>query len=177
MSIITLISHFFLPLVRAQAFPARVVLLRHAEKPLSGPELSEKGWERARALPQIFSQHPELNKFGFAVAVYGMSPSREGRSVRSIQTVSPLAESLGLEVRADFQGDDYRQLVREISNHRDYAGKLVVVCWRREEIPAIIETFGATPIEKVRSNQYDTLWMLTPTADGHIDLQTLRQSI
>ena len=177
MSLLTFFSGFVFGPSIAAAEPAQIVLLRHAEKPPKGPELSERGWQRAKALPSVFSTLPDLQTFGATVALYGMAPSRDGRSVRSIQTITPLAEALKLSIDSSFQGRDFRQLVREIWQNPNYSGKQVVICWRREEIPSIIEAFGADPIEEVRSNEYDSLWIITPNDESTADVRVIRQAL
>jgi hypothetical protein len=151
----------------ASAEPAQIVLLRHAEKPPQGAELSEKGWARARALPQVFNSNPQLKMFKTPAALFGMSPSRPGRSVRSIQTLTPLSEATRVNIETQFRGRDFRRLVETILSTPEYDRKQVVICWRREEIPAILEEFGVGPTRDVGQNQYDLIWILTPDHDGN----------
>ena len=149
----------------AQAMPSEIVILRHAEKPSSGNELSTRGWDRARALPALFSSRPELNQFGAPVAVIGMS-QKAGHSIRSVQTVSYLAQSLGLRTNTDYRPGDVDQLVEDISRDARLDGKTVVICWHRDNLPDLIEAFGGPSIGKVPSAQFDRLWVLRPTRNG-----------
>src|SRR5687768_12383424 len=98
-----LLSAFFLCVTSlAQAMPAQILLIRHAEKPESGPELSSVGWERARALPTLF-RRPEFKKSGSPVALIAMAPKDKDGSVRSIQTLKYVADEFNLTINSDYK--------------------------------------------------------------------------
>lgn len=103
---------FFIPSLWAT--PAQIILIRHAEKPETGNELNERGWQRANALPYFFENNPEILRFGWPVALYAMSPKDETGSVRAIQTVTPLANYLGLGIHVSFKKNDVDPLMNEI---------------------------------------------------------------
>lgn len=120
-----------------QAAPAQVVLIRHAEKPGHSNELSEQGFKRARALPRFFASEPAVTRYGPPAAIYAAAPKHEDSSIRSIQTVTPLAESLGLEIRADYTRGQVTKLARDIMENPAYEGRMVLVCWQHGAIPEI----------------------------------------
>ena len=60
----------------ADAKPAKILLLRHAEKPDYGDDLSSRGWERARALPDLFKSRSEFSSLGAPAALYAMTPNQ-----------------------------------------------------------------------------------------------------
>lgn len=121
----------------AFAAPAQVVIIRHAEKPGYSNELSEQGFKRARALPRFFSAEPAVTRYGPPAAIYAAAPKHEDSSIRSIQTVAPLAKSLGLEIRADYTRGQVNKLVRDIMENPAYDGEMVLVCWQHGAIPEI----------------------------------------
>src|SRR5262245_6283919 len=92
-----------------QAFgkPARVIILRHAEKPEEGNELSQKGRERAAALVPYFLETPDFFKGMPLAAIYAQGPKKEGSSIRSIQTVKGIAEAAKLTIIDKFTRDDF----------------------------------------------------------------------
>ena len=159
----------------AQAMPAQIVILRHAEKPSSGNELSQRGWDRARALPALFSSRAELTAYGAPVEVIGMS-QKPHHSIRSVQTVSFLSSSLHLQTNTDYMPDDVDELVSDLSSDARLDGKTVVICWHRDNLPELIEAFGGPDIGRVPSNQYDRLWVLSMTK-GHVHMQDLPQNV
>ena len=73
---------------QAMAQPAQVIIIRHAEKPTSGNELSLRGEERAAALVPFFLGADELLEFKTPVAIYAQAQKKETSSIRSIETVS-----------------------------------------------------------------------------------------
>src|SRR6476659_2168979 len=96
---------------RAFSEPAQVIIIRHGEKPdPEGAELSLKGRERAAALVPYFLGDSDVLEFGPPVAIYAQAQNEKKKesSVRSIQTVTPLAEALHLEVNHSIKRDDYQ---------------------------------------------------------------------
>lgn len=122
----------------ALAAPARVVVIRHGEKPAQGSELNERGWQRARALVAFFKHDSRITP----AAIYAMAAKGEDGSVRAIQTVTPLAKDLGLDIRQAFKKKDIAQLVSEIMADKTLEGRIVLVCWEHKVIPDIIKAFG-----------------------------------
>src|SRR5665213_1161111 len=80
----------------ASATPAQIVIIRHGEKPKSGPDLDARGYQRAHALVGFFEKNPAMLRFGRPVAIYAMAPktqvdpSDDEGSLRAIETVQPL---------------------------------------------------------------------------------------
>jgi hypothetical protein len=126
----------------ARAAPAQVVIIRHGEKPDSGNELNERGFARARALVDYFQHDPAAARFGPPAAIYAMSPKDESGSLRPIETVTPLAEALGLTIRTDYLKDQLPQLVADVLADPRYNGKTVLICWEHKVIPELARDFG-----------------------------------
>jgi len=148
----------------ALAAPARVVLIRHGEKPPEGSELDERGRQRAQALVGYIERDPVVAAFGPPAAIYAMAPKGEGGSVRAIQTVEPLAADLGQAVRADFKKDQIEELAAAVL--QEPPGKTVLVCWEHTVIPAIVKALGlAGGPSKWKGSVYDRAWIVG-FADG-----------
>lgn len=122
----------------AFAAPAQVILIRHAEKQLEGNQLSEKGFKRAEALVNFFLTAPAVTGYGTPVAVYAAAPKHEDSSIRSIQTVTPLALALGLTVNTNFTRGQAHKLVADIMENPKYTGRLVLVCWQHGHLTDIV---------------------------------------
>lgn len=159
------------------ATPAQVLLIRHAEKPEDDnePNLSARGKERAEALVSVFTSNPAMLEFGKPVAIYAAKP-KEGGSVRSIETVTPLAKHLGVEVRAEYMADEVKDAAKEILKKRSYDGKTVLIAWPNDEIPKFARKLGAEDAPKDwKKKVFDRVWKLTFSADGSVQFANIPQ--
>src|ERR1035441_8993388 len=97
------------------ARPARVILLRHAEKPPdeSTVHLSERGQSRARALIVLLEGKSVLGTNGPPAALFAPKVTRRGHSLRPYDTLEPLAEHLKLSVQMPYGPSDYAALREE----------------------------------------------------------------
>ncbi len=144
MKITTIILALFFS-TAALAAPAQVLIIRHAEKPEDGNGLSEKGFKRALALVQYFKSNPDVTQHGTPAAIFAMKPKDENGSIRAIQTVSPLAQNLGLPVNTPFMKLELSELVNKINSNQQYNGKTVLICWEHKVIPDMAKIFGVNP--------------------------------
>ena len=138
--------------------PRTIFIIRHAEKPddVGDPHLSEKGRQRAAALPRY--PFPELA----AVFAAMNTPA----SARPVETVTPLAAALGLPIRAGLTHQKILPLF-DLMLSGEFAGKHLLVCWHHEEIPDLTKALG---VNLARSYKwpavYDRVWVLTYLIDG-----------
>lgn len=145
----------------AFAMPAQVILIRHAEKP-AGEEtngLSERGWQRAHALVDFFTQEKAVLRYGPPVAIYGFGPHRPGASVRGIQTVQPLADALSMRVIKDYTRDETKAAAYEILNAPAYDGKMVLICWQHDNLRNFATALGFADAPKW-GKVFDRAWIL-----------------
>jgi len=122
----------------AFAAPAQVIIIRHAEKQEYGNQLSEKGYRRAEALVNFFLSVPAVTGYGTPVAIYAAAPKNEDSSIRSIQTVTPLARALNLKINTDFTRGQAHKLVRDIMENPRYTGRMVLVSWQHGHTTDIV---------------------------------------
>jgi phosphohistidine phosphatase SixA len=118
--------------------PSRILLMRHAEK-TGDPEdiyLSEAGTKRAERLSTYIPQTFGRPDFVFAA-------SRSKRSVRSMETVRPLAAALGVKLHHHIEDRDFEDLVSEIFSNPEYRGKTIVICWHHGKLDEIAALLGA----------------------------------
>lgn len=118
-----------------------ILIIRHAEKPTSGFELSPAGKKRAEAYVGYFQRFTIDDKplkldYLFATAD---SP----KSHRPRLTIEPLSKALGIKIDDRFKNDDFSQLAREIQNHQH--GKNILICWHHGRIPMLLKALGANP--------------------------------
>ncbi len=121
----------------AYAEPAQVILIRHAEKQPGEPVLSAKGYKRAALLKDFFMEEATVTHYGAPAAIYAAAPKHEDSSVRSIQTVTPLAKALGLDIDDSYTRGQTGKLVREIMETPAYDGRMVLVCWQHDNLVKI----------------------------------------
>jgi broad specificity phosphatase PhoE len=159
--------------------PDLVMVIRHGEKPddshsgvdangnEDGSSLTEIGWERARRLVDLFDPAQGRPRPGLArpTAIYAAGANDDGEGARTRETVTPLADQLGITVNTSFGKGEEKELVEHALGQ---AGP-TLISWQHGEIPAMAEAFpGATPSPPTEwpDDRYDVIWTFTKTADG-----------
>jgi hypothetical protein len=154
----------------------KVMLLRHAEKPLgsSGPSgvtaegerdkesLTVRGWQRAGALARLFAP-PNDGFHDQSLArpqfLYASKPKRQGGSFRSVQTITPLAEKLATRINCNFAREQTAEMLREALACEG----VVLVCWQQEYLPEIANRIlgdETTAPQDWPEDRYDMIWVL-----------------
>jgi hypothetical protein len=118
--------------------PRRILLMRHAEKTGDAKDiyLSKEGTKRADQLVDFIPRTFGKPDFIFAAA-------RSKRSIRSIETVKPLAAAFGLPVRHEVEDKNFEDLVSDVFSNTAYRGKTIVICWHHGKLPDIAALLGA----------------------------------
>jgi hypothetical protein len=120
---------------------ATIVIIRHAEKPESGPELAPAGTRRAAAYAGYF-QHLELEGHPFRPDHLFCTADTTG-SHRPRLTLEPLSRALKLPLDNRFASKNVADLAREIRSR--VHGQNLLICWHHGEIPALLESLGVKP--------------------------------
>lgn len=120
---------------------ATVLIIRHAEKPDTGRDLSPPGLKRAQAYVQFFKSftidsHPV--RIDHLVAAAGSK-----NSDRPHETLEPLSKALGLKIHSEYNLDEAEKLAAKV--RRSYGGETVVVCWHHGAIPDLLKAFRVDP--------------------------------
>jgi hypothetical protein len=160
----------------ALAMPTEILIIRHGEKPASGPDLSDQGWERARALPQLF-QRPEFQKFGPPAALYGFGPDKQDGAMRGIETLQFVGQAFGLPVISSFLRGQEQDLVQAIQNDSSLNGKFVVICWEHHSMTPLAADFGVNPAPTYPGDRFDRAWLLTFNGNQLASFQDLPQHL
>lgn len=171
-------SFMLTPFLYLVALPAQVIIIRHAEKPLSGQSLSQKGKERAAALVPFFLNAHDMVVFGAPTAIYAAAAIKETDSKRTAETVQGLADALKITVNNRFEVDDYKAMVSEIKSTPSYTGKTVLICWEHQVIPEIARSFGVlqTPA-RWPGEVFDRTWVISFQIKGKPVFQNLPQRL
>lgn len=163
MRILTLIFIFF-ALAMAHGAPTQIILLRHAEKPddPADPSLSPKGRERAEALVSLLGpKDAPLTRKAPIAALYATRITKNGRSLRTRETLAPLAKKLGINVNTPYKSEEVEDLARDVLANATYEGKTVVICWTHQEIADLAGAFGVNPKpDKWKDKRFDKFWIL-----------------
>jgi hypothetical protein len=162
----------------AYALPAEVILIRHAEKPAQGNELSPRGWQRAFALVGFFLNNPMMTRFGTPTVLFPMAQMSVGGSVRAIQTITPLAKQLGLPLHLNYTRDQYPEAAQEILRNPAYDGKTVLICWEHKVLPDFAAHLGLRngPTDWPDS-VFDRAWVIDYSGDRIVGFHDLPQRL
>lgn len=154
----------------------KVMLIRHAEKPLgsSGPcgvspegerdkeSLSVRGWQRAGALAHLFApaggrpQEPLLARPHF---LFASKPKRQNGSRRPIQTITPLAEKLATRINCNYTRAETAEMLAEALA----CDGVVLISWQQEYLPEIANRIlgdETTAPQDWPEDRYDMVWVL-----------------
>lgn len=177
MRFIALVAGVFLTLLgQLDAAPSEVILIRHAEKPKTGNCLSKQGFQRAAALVPFFTLPPANSGFMTPVAIYAQCSSKNHQSTRPVQTVSPLATTLGIELITQYTFAEYPDMVKEIMANKAYDGETVLVCWSHEKLADIATAFGVKNPPSWGS-VYDRIWVISFSGNTVSNFQNLPQQL
>lgn len=162
--------------IQSLSMPAQIILMRHGEKPEDGDELSEKGWERAKALPKLFDRK-ELKSKPFALYAMKRKSEFDG-SIRPIQTLKYVSEKFNLSINTPFKKDQVIELVQKIKNDPNLNNQLVVICWEHKVLLDIAGALGVTSPTDWPGDVYDRFWLLDFSAKGAlINFQNLPERL
>ncbi len=165
--IITLMSIVFSN--QALAIPVRILIIRHGEKPTDKRDkhLSERGFQRAKAMTKLFLQQPDLIKFGKPIAIFAYNNLVNG-SFRGIETATPLADSLGFAVNSFFRPDQYNILSKFIFESSAYNQKMIMIVWRHLNIRDLATALGVLNPPAWDGQAFDRIWQIDYNVQGGV---------
>ena len=148
----------------------KVVIIRHAEKPDKGDNLSCSGFNRALALPAVLYSKYKLPEHIFVPDVKsGKSTNRS----RMYQTIVPFAIKYNLDIDTRYDADDVKDLAEDIMKIPGY----VLVVWEHNNIPDIAQALGIQEKDlKWKDSDYDTIWVIS-FKDGKAELAVDKENI
>ena len=130
----------------AQSQPARdsqskiILIIRHAEEPSDGRDLSSRGNSRSQAYVDYFKN---LKIDGQPLKLsYLFAAKDTENSHRPRLTLEPLAHQLGLTINDRFKDKQTSELADQVRQLRDAD---ILICWRHSEIPSLLRALGADP--------------------------------
>ncbi|MER7846109.1 hypothetical protein ABTZ03_19390 [Kitasatospora sp. NPDC096077] len=165
---------------------AFVMIVRHGEKPTGdqpgldengkhdGKSLTQRGWDRAKALPTLFS--PPAAGLRTPARIYAATdqgPMAGAHRMR--QTVTPLGAALGLTVDTTYAESQESELAGAALT----GAQPVLICWEHSRIPRIVEALGAAGSGAPSSwpDRFDLVWVFSRPAGGAWAFQEVRQHL
>jgi hypothetical protein len=173
--------------------PDQIIIIRHAQKPTKKPKhdgiredgthdpesLIVRGWQHAGALASIFAMpgnQPPDARFArpsviFAAGVGKKEQTIAGKKVkvgshsrRPLETITPMAERLGVKPVTTFTKGEETLLVKDVLVR---AGT-ILICWQHEDIATIgnlIVGNDTTVPQTWPENRYDLIWVFDRAGD------------
>ena len=120
---------------------AVILIIRHAEKPASGPGLSAEGEARARAYVDYFGHFTLDGQRLKLDCLFAAADSKSSHRPRL--TIEPLGQALGLAIDSRFKDKNFQELADELRSRPH--GHAILISWHHEEIPALLHALGASP--------------------------------
>jgi len=147
----------------------KVILIRHAEKPASGNDLSAMGWRRAECIRDLFMKNDTLKPN----TIYAQKASKKDETIpdsrRQIETVAPLARALDLTINNSFTSFELDELSTDIAglNEKDFP---VLVSWNHDEIKNFLINFGMNyqVAPTYPSKRYDLVWIIERDIENNV---------
>jgi hypothetical protein len=152
-----------------------IMLIRHAEKPDDEDggvdqkgkpdkhDLIVRGWQRAGALVQFFANPRDPNgPIKPPATIFATEPSSQTASKRPLDTVTPLAEFLSIDIDSDITEGAEQDLVDQA-----VAGTgAVLIAWHHEAIPKIANLIlqNQTAPQKWPGDRFDVVWIFSRAA-------------
>jgi broad specificity phosphatase PhoE len=129
--------------------PQKIMVIRHAEKPIDGgakgidPQgtlnsrsLTVRGWQRTGALTRFFSA-PSTAMILSPDMIYATGTGPDNPSRRSIDTAEPIAAKLGCRLVTNFLKHECDAVAAEVMRQ---SGTVLIV-WEHKMLPALIRAF------------------------------------
>lgn len=148
---------------------AVVLIIRHAEDGGTGSDLAPLGHERAEAYKNYFLNFTVDSKRLEPAAIFAAKDSK--KSHRPRLTAEPFATAAKLKIDTRFGNSQSTELAAELrANHQ---GKVILICWRHGNIPALLRALGAKPEDllprgKWPNSVYDWVILLSYDQDGRL---------
>jgi broad specificity phosphatase PhoE len=158
----------------------KIMLVRHAEKPGVPPppagvdedgspdpeSLTDRGWQRARALVAFFDPADGQFRDGIAKPSH-LFATKAGadHSRRPIDTLVPLRDHLGVEIDETYKSSD----IKELTDAAKRCDGVVLIAWKHEDIPDIargISNDRAIPAHWP-GERFDVVWVFDLIGGGY----------
>jgi hypothetical protein len=162
-------------MAKTKPVASKVMVIRHAEKPADSgapfgvtadgnqdtESLIVQGWQRAGGLATLFApargplQSADLVTPQF---LYASGVGKHSTSERPEETITPLADKLGLQINTTYlKGDEENMVTDAVSQ-----SGTVLICWQHEDIPTISNFIignDTTVPQEWPGERFDVVWV------------------
>lgn len=147
-----------------------ILIVRHAEKPESGPDLSPAGSARAAAYARYFNPFSAAGGGAFTPDMLIASKDTT-KSDRPELTLKPLSVALGVPIDTRFTNRDVKDLAETLRSSAH--GKHILIAWHHGHIAKLIRALGGDPATvlpdgKWPGNVYDWVVELSFDNEGRL---------
>jgi len=131
----------------------KIVLMRHAEKPQDGDNLSCQGLNRSLALPKVLNQTIGIPDY---IYIPSIKNDQATKHLRMLQTITPFAVQYNLKINSEYNEDEIKKVLRDIKNKQ---GTILIV-WSHSELPDFAKELGLKKSIKWEKDDFDSLWVI-----------------
>ncbi|OQP42743.1 histidine phosphatase family protein [Niastella yeongjuensis] len=133
----------------------KVVIIRHAEKPEEGDNLSCKGFNRALQLPAVlYAKYKTPDK----IFVPSMGNGKNANHLRMFETITPFAIKYNIGINSKYDVDEVKDMAQAILKTKSYA----LVVWEHDKIDNLVKALGADAKGmKWSGDDFDSIWIIT----------------
>ncbi|EUJ10778.1 hypothetical protein Meth11DRAFT_1606 [Methylophilaceae bacterium 11] len=132
----------------------KVVIIRHAEKPADGDNLSCQGQNRALQLSQVLHQKFKLPDYLY---VPSLDADKNTSHSRMFQTITPFAVKYNLTINSKYEDNDYEGVANNVFKKRG----TVLMVWSHQSIPKLARALGLKDAPQWEDADFDSIWILT----------------
>jgi hypothetical protein len=135
----------------------KVIIIRHAENPLKGDNLSCQGLNRSIQLPPVLYSKFGIPNFAYVPAI-GRGPAT--KHARMFQTIVPMSIEYNLKINSNYDENDSTNIASEIKSKNG----TVLIVWDHKAIPSIVRALGVAGFYlKWSEEDFDSIWIVTFT--------------
>ncbi len=132
---------------------------------------------KAYALVPFFQGREDLLVYGKPFTIYAMGQNKEDSSVRPIETVQLLAETLKVPLITSYKHYQFPEMAQEILNRPEYEGKSILISWEHKSINDIAKALGVKEdLKKWKGAIYDRVYKIT-FKNGAVKFEDLPQRL
>ena len=128
-----------------------ILIIRHAERPASGSDLSPAGSARATAYARYFNPFTAGPGDPFAPDML-IASTGTTKSDRPELTLKPLSAATGVSVDTRFPNHDEKGLAETLRSTAH--GKHVLIAWHHGRIPKLIRALGGDPADVLPGGEW-----------------------
>lgn len=131
----------------------KVIVIRHAEKPDNGDNLSCKGLNRSLELPGLLKKKIGIPDYIFVPTI---NTGKNTSTARMYQTIVPFAVKYNLSVNTKYNVDDTKDLAKDVLKRNG----IVLLVWEHDHIDNIVKALGVQNVPKWPGNDFDSIWII-----------------